>query len=75
MNRQQSRNTLRLDPGDVIPDHWTTDETTLVYDFLLTVLTAIYDRYEDHMLSPLGTTPPPPTDDGPGPSGHDGTAH
>jgi hypothetical protein len=41
----------RLDPGDVIPDGWSTDETLLVYDFLLRVLVAISDRYEDQILA------------------------
>lgn len=49
---------LRLDPGDVIPDNWSTDEVLLVYDFLLRVITAIYDNYEDQMNPGLQNSDP-----------------
>lgn len=51
MNNRTPERWPRLDPGDVIPDDWSTEQTLLVYDFLLRISTAIFDRYEHQMLA------------------------
>lgn len=65
MSDRTPQRPFRLDPGDVIPDYWTAKEARLVYDFLLLVLIAISDRYEDEMLAPVRESDAPPSDNVP----------
>lgn len=53
MSDQRRYRVRRLDPGDVIPDDWTAEEANMVFDFLLLVTTAIFDKYEEEMTYPI----------------------
>lgn len=71
MSDGSQRRPFRLDPSDVIFDDWTAEEANLVYDVLIVVPTAIFDRYEDEMLAPLDNGAAPTNDDGVPPERYD----